>query len=535
MTDRKAARPAQESQPLPVDALVVWTGNARRHHRTKDVKELAADIKKRGVIQPVIVRTVEGGGYEVIAGGRRLTAARTLKLETIPAIVRDDLDDLQASELSLVENTQRQDLNLIEMAETVADLAEVYSAQGVPKTTAVQRAGEVVGVGRSTAYKLLSMGRGLCEDVRKLYHAGKLDGFPEQAWMYVSVLEDPAKQLEIATDAAKNHYQVWAVQRAVEDEMMTIDQANFDVKDAKLKPKAGACAQCSKNSANAEALFEGMFDDAKARCRDRTCWDDKLKRHVDLWLERGAFPMEERYRPPKGYDIVYNGKVGPKTKPVGIVTGKWGRGSLVKLKAVSDKPKSTASANQTGRRKRKPAEREETDRLLKQTGDLLALEMRDQIAQPLLAQVSRALMSRAAGDHWNNFERRGVELPVSTKDGWRRVPKPGQENAAKIAAHMTVALTCEPGGDQSDSLYHLRRLTGELKPLNDGFEAIREIVSPWLVGNSSKIKESYAEQKAAERRAARAKARKAAKEAEREQQGAQRQKSARKKASRRPK
>jgi ParB family chromosome partitioning protein len=78
--------------------------------------ELAASIAVHGVIQPIIVRTHAGGGYELIAGERRLRAARLAGLETIPAIVRDAGATGDSLEIALIENIQREDLNPIETA-----------------------------------------------------------------------------------------------------------------------------------------------------------------------------------------------------------------------------------------------------------------------------------------------------------------------------------------------------------------------------------------------------------------------------------
>ena len=88
--------------------------------------ELAASIAVHGVLQPVVVRELADGGYELIAGERRLRAARLAGLERIPAIVRD-MDDAGTSlELALIENLQREDLNAIEAARAYRELIDRF-------------------------------------------------------------------------------------------------------------------------------------------------------------------------------------------------------------------------------------------------------------------------------------------------------------------------------------------------------------------------------------------------------------------------
>lgn len=88
--------------------------------------ELAASIAVHGVLQPVIVRELADGGYELIAGERRLRAAKLAGLETIPVVVRDAAGDGSSLELALIENLQREDLNAIETALAYRELIDRF-------------------------------------------------------------------------------------------------------------------------------------------------------------------------------------------------------------------------------------------------------------------------------------------------------------------------------------------------------------------------------------------------------------------------
>ena len=89
------------------------------------LEELAASIKSVGVLQPIVVRSIPGGRYQVIAGERRRAASRNLGLQTIPAIVRQ-VSNEQAMEMTIIENLQREDLNPMEQARAYDRLSREF-------------------------------------------------------------------------------------------------------------------------------------------------------------------------------------------------------------------------------------------------------------------------------------------------------------------------------------------------------------------------------------------------------------------------
>jgi ParB family chromosome partitioning protein len=101
-----------ELKQIELDKIKPGKYQPRRHFDSTELEELSASIKTNGVIQPVIVRKV-GNGYELIAGERRYRASIMAGLKTIPTIVRD-FSDKEALAISLIENIQRKDLNVIE-------------------------------------------------------------------------------------------------------------------------------------------------------------------------------------------------------------------------------------------------------------------------------------------------------------------------------------------------------------------------------------------------------------------------------------
>jgi len=114
---------AEELRQVPVDLITANPRQPRRQFDEQTLIALADSIRSRGVIQPVLVRPVAGGRYELVAGERRWRAAQLAELETIPAVVRER-DDAQSLELAVIENMAREDLNPVEEARALAGLVE---------------------------------------------------------------------------------------------------------------------------------------------------------------------------------------------------------------------------------------------------------------------------------------------------------------------------------------------------------------------------------------------------------------------------
>jgi ParB family chromosome partitioning protein len=114
---------AEELRVLPVEAIEPNPEQPRRHFDEDSLAALATSLRERGVLQPVLVRPREAGGWELIAGERRWRAARLAGLEEIPAIVRAE-DDAASLELALIENMAREDLNPVEQARACMALVD---------------------------------------------------------------------------------------------------------------------------------------------------------------------------------------------------------------------------------------------------------------------------------------------------------------------------------------------------------------------------------------------------------------------------
>ena len=113
----------QELRPIPVDMIDPSPNQPRRSFDEESLVALAGSIRTQGVLQPVLVRPLANGRYELVAGERRWRASRLAELESIPAIVRRH-DNAASLEVALVENMAREDLNPVEEARACAALVE---------------------------------------------------------------------------------------------------------------------------------------------------------------------------------------------------------------------------------------------------------------------------------------------------------------------------------------------------------------------------------------------------------------------------
>ena len=114
--DEAALGADEDRRTVPLAALKPGRFNPRRSFSEAQLEELAASIRERGLVQPIVVRPSSGDAYEIVAGERRWRAAQLANLHDVPVIVRT-LNDQEAVEIAIIENVQREDLNAIEEGE----------------------------------------------------------------------------------------------------------------------------------------------------------------------------------------------------------------------------------------------------------------------------------------------------------------------------------------------------------------------------------------------------------------------------------
>jgi ParB family transcriptional regulator, chromosome partitioning protein len=178
--------------------------NGRQPRRTFDharLAELADSIRTRGVLQPIVVRPLAGGSFELIAGERRLRAAQMVELETVPALVRDT-DDWERLDLALAENMARVDLNPVEEARACAMLVDDL---GLTK----QEVGRRVGRSRvaiSNLVRLLELPEEALELIER-------EDLTEGHGRAILLCKDHASRRRLALDARDNGWSVRETER----------------------------------------------------------------------------------------------------------------------------------------------------------------------------------------------------------------------------------------------------------------------------------------------------------------------------------
>ena len=112
---------------IKIDKIKINADQPRKYFDEKSLNELVQSIKEKGILQPITLKSIDNGEFELIAGERRFRAAKILNLETVPAYVIKVDSEAEKLELALIENVQRNDLNVIEEAEAYSILKERYN------------------------------------------------------------------------------------------------------------------------------------------------------------------------------------------------------------------------------------------------------------------------------------------------------------------------------------------------------------------------------------------------------------------------
>lgn len=247
---------------IPVDDIRPNTFQPRIRFNDRDLAELAASIRLAGLMQPIVVRPLEGGKYELIAGERRWRAGKMAGLKAIPAIVRS-ADDRKSAELALIENVQRSDLNPIERAGAFRSLMAKFS---MTQSDVADR----VGLDRSSVANLLRLLE-LPEDIRNMIADGALSA-------------GHGKMLASVADAQQQRHLV----ERIMTEHLSVRQTEKAVRDLANKPakseQAGAATESPDRDTNIRDLESRLGDHLKTRVRiDVSPAGDKGRLVIDFY------------------------------------------------------------------------------------------------------------------------------------------------------------------------------------------------------------------------------------------------------------
>jgi ParB family transcriptional regulator, chromosome partitioning protein len=165
MADMNVRPSVSADRKVAIDLVMRNPKNPRKHFAEEDLQDLASSIRQHGIVQPVVVRPVPDGKFEIIAGERRWRAAQLAGLNEIPVLIRD-VDDRTALELAIVENVQRADLNPLEEA---LGYEQLIAEHGYTQNDL----GEIIGKSRSHVANSLRLLK-LPDIVRDMLTSGSL-------------------------------------------------------------------------------------------------------------------------------------------------------------------------------------------------------------------------------------------------------------------------------------------------------------------------------------------------------------------------
>lgn len=189
---------------LSIEKLRSGQYQPRKHFDKQAIEELASSIKENGILQPLVVRAVGAGQFEIIAGERRWRAAQVAGLHEVPAIIKT-YNNQKTLELSLVENLQREDLNPIEEAEGYQRLISEFSLTQ-------EKVAEKVGKERATIANALRLLR-LSTEVREMVQTGKISQGHAKVLL---ALPEPKQQQDLARAVVELGLSVRKLEEAVQ-------------------------------------------------------------------------------------------------------------------------------------------------------------------------------------------------------------------------------------------------------------------------------------------------------------------------------
>lgn len=208
----------RSAEELKLSDLEPNRGQPRKDFDDETLAELADSISQHGILQPLLVRPIFGGGYQIVAGERRWRAARMAGLITVPAIIRE-LDDEQVMEIALIENLQREDLSPLEEAMGYQSLMDSYDMTQ-------EEVAKIVGKSRSAVANVLRLLK-LPEEVQSLIRSGQVSAGHGRALL--SFPED-AEKIAVAKRVIEEDLSVREVERLAQ-------KANEVPKKKDVKPR----------------------------------------------------------------------------------------------------------------------------------------------------------------------------------------------------------------------------------------------------------------------------------------------------------
>lgn len=252
--------------------------NYRKQIDAKELNAFAADIKNHGVISPVTVRKISEGSFELVAGERRVRAAKLAGLTQVPAIIQS-LSDNEVIEMQLAENLQRENPHPLEEAAAIEAMQQLHSS--------INEIAARLGKSKQFVFgrvKLLSLINSFKElflknelTLSQALRVAALDSEGQQQ-VYEQCCEESGEKIEFNGEDF-DYY--------VEQCKYDLTRAPFDTKDKKLIAEKGACTSCPFNTATLKTLFPELANEAK--CTNSACYQQKCAASTRITISNAFY------------------------------------------------------------------------------------------------------------------------------------------------------------------------------------------------------------------------------------------------------
>lgn len=421
---------------VPIGNVKESPHNPRKHYDQKAIDELAASIKEKGILNPLLVRPLNGAGtFEIIGGSRRIRAAKNAGLAQIPILVRRDLTESDAFELMITDNLQRQDVHPLDEALGYEYLIKQYSDElrkTDPKAkldmdATMKRIAVKIGKSTSYIYQRLKL-NGLIDPVQKALFEDQLT--PGHA-ILIARLQPPDQKRALDTCTriislpkgdgpsadGEGSISVRALAQWISEYVhVDVTSIAFSKTDPGLNPEAGPCFTCKKLVSNDPELHADIKN--KNTCTDHNCFKKKVNAHfIQLKKKYGnrLYPItagdsyyhhqhDDPHEPaeftPRTFDQGL--KVASRWKEHSMKPGetektkriKWGvfvdgkrKGECIPISIVEPKTKRSPSSGPSGRTSKPPTEAQVQKEKEKKAKEALEAEIAEEISAKLFEQI----------------------------------------------------------------------------------------------------------------------------------------------------
>ncbi len=258
---------------IPITQIKLPSSQPRRYFDSRKLEELSRSIQSLGILEPLLVRTLGGGNYELVAGERRYKAALMAGLTEVPVVVRE-MDDATTSQVRLVENLQREDLNPLEETEGILELLALQLLQSTEEVVALLYRMQNSAKGKVTQNVL---GNDETQTVQAVF-----DGLATISWQSfinsrLPLLKLPQDVLEVLRQGKIEYTKARAIAK-IPDEQTRIEllteaiEYNLSLNEIKQKIKA-----IQQQSSSESPSLKQRADDTFRRLKKSQVWDDPKK------------------------------------------------------------------------------------------------------------------------------------------------------------------------------------------------------------------------------------------------------------------